>query len=341
MNKLLITAAASAILMPLGVNAAQSDAEETKMKTETVEQENVDRKTDAKITSKMKTDADRMKAETVTKTTYGAETADMETSAQTTSAQTTSAQKTSAQKDKSYADADMDENADMKVGARSMSVKELLGEGIHGVDGDRIARIDDLVIGANGQIQDVVFLSGGVFGLGGKRGALDYNTIDIAMEEDREPVVNISLTEEAIQSAVEYETEEMNDYSLASELIGAEVDLTRTSEDNEDDVVVNDIIIADSGVIEHLIVQNNIIGGIGAGEKHAVAYSKLSVAQGDGGLVLDMTQAELDAAPTFTSLRADIGSRANRAWTDTKDGAKKAWDKTKDGAEDVKDDIDQ
>lgn len=218
----------------------------------------------------------------------------------------------------------------------SLSGKELLGEGIHGAKGDRIARIDDIVLDANGKADKVVFLSGGVFGFGGTRGALDYNAIDIAYEdEDYEPVVSVSLSEEGIQSAVEYETEEMNDYSLISEIIGSKVNLI-DDEDEDDDAVINDIILSDAGTVQHLIVQESVISSIGAGTKYAVPYAKLQVEQGaGGGLVLDMTEEQLEASPVYkASWRSQVGADMKQGWENTKDEVDE-WD---DDADDKLDD---
>jgi sporulation protein YlmC with PRC-barrel domain len=207
----------------------------------------------------------------------------------------------------------------------SLSAKEFLGEGIAGIDGERIARIDDIVIDANGKAESLVFLAGDVFGLGGKRGALDYNAVDIAVEGDYEPLVRVSLSEDGIKSAAEYVTGETNDYSLASEIIGAQAELLSGDGEGES-AVINDIILADSGMVEHLIVQKSAVASIGAGEKYAVDYAKLAIAEGDGGLILNITEEELDASPRFSAMRK---------------AASDAWDKTKDAADDIEDAVDQ
>ncbi|WP_428409128.1 hypothetical protein [Hyphococcus sp.] len=231
-------------------------------------------------------------------------------------------------KTKTESSAAVSSEAGIYLAKTSLSAKELLGEGIYGVKGDRIARIDDIVLDANGKADKVVFLSGGVFGFGGTRGALDYKAMTIAYENDYEPVVSVSLSEEGVKSAVEYETTQMNDYSLVSEIIGSKVDLVDGA-DEDDDAVINDIILSEAGTVEHLIVQESALGSIGAGTKYAVPYSKLTVAQGDGGLVLDMTEEQLEASPVFkASWREQAGA-----------DIKKTWEKTKDGASDLKDDV--
>ncbi len=225
-------------------------------------------------------------------------------------------------------DAKIEAKAAVKAGAvafmpaASFSAKELLGEGVDGANGDRIARVDDIVIDANGRAQDVIVLSGGFFGLGGKRGALDFRAVDIAINSDYEPDVSVSLNDEGIKAVAEYVTNEVNDYSLASELLGAEADLMPGGDETEN-VVVNDIIINPEGDVDYLIGQKSAMGPIGAGDKYAVAFNKLKIEQGDGGLILTMTEAELDSAPKFNTERTDIA----KAWDKTKESVKDAADK--------------
>ncbi|MEX6634249.1 hypothetical protein [Hyphococcus lacteus] len=283
MNKLLITAAASALLLPLSANAEQN--KKTEMNAEAhAEMKQGDMKAGKANHDKTKKMSTKYEA-----------------------------------------------NGTVWMSPTSLSVKELLGEGIRGANGDRIARIDDLEIDAQGNASKAVFLSGGIFGLGGTRGALDYKQMDIAIDNDHEPIVSVSLSEEAVQSVAEYKTEKMNDYSLASEIIGAKVDLQTANENADDDAVINDLILSSDGRIEHVLVQKSAIGSIGMGERYAVAYSKLAVEQGDGGLVLDLSEAELTAAPRFSDSR----NAMQNTWDKTRDGVKDAADNVGDAADDV------
>ncbi|MCK5745429.1 MAG: hypothetical protein KAH44_04405, partial [Oricola sp.] len=89
------------------------------------------------------------------------------------------------------------------------------------------------------------------------------------------------------------------------------------------------------GNVENLIVQKSAVASIGAGDKYAVAYNDLQVEQGDGGLLLAMTEAELDATPKFALSRND----AEKAWDKTKHDARKAADDVEDAADEAGDDI--
>ncbi len=192
-------------------------------------------------------------------------------------------------------DAEADASAIMYLAADQISAKDLLGEEIAGANGDNIAHIDDLVIDANGKADTVVFKSGGAFGLGGKRGALDYGQVSIAVDESADPRTSVSMTEDAIKSVAEYVTEETNDYRLASELIGASAQLSTSDEE----ATITDLILAEDGSVEHVIVQNGLVGAVG-GEKMAIDYTSIAIEQGDGGgVVISLTPDELAASQRF------------------------------------------
>ncbi|WOI52238.1 PRC-barrel domain-containing protein [Parvularcula sp. LCG005] len=208
---------------------------------------------------------------------------------------------TTAEADQSANDLNSTQVAEMNTdrvvykGANEVSAKELLGEAVIGADGERIARIDDLVI-SNGKITNVVVLSGGFFGLGGERGALAYDQFGLTMDDEYEPRVNVSMTEDAIQSVAAYETDEMNDYSLASELIGAKVKFQAT----DDATVISDLILAKDGSVESAILADGLLGQLTNNSK-AVDFSKISIAQGDGGdVVVDMSQTEFEALAKYS-----------------------------------------
>ncbi|HOP18813.1 MAG TPA: PRC-barrel domain-containing protein [Amphiplicatus sp.] len=185
--------------------------------------------------------------------------------------------------------------ATLHLAADEVSAKDLIGEQIYGSDGKQIATVDDVVIGADGKADTLVFKSGDFFGLGGKRGALDYGSADITVDAKAEPRVRVSMTKEAIQSVAAYETNEMNDYNLASELIGASADLMSS----DDKATITDLILASDGSVNHVIVQNGVLGAIG-GEPVAIGYDKVAIEQGDGGVVIGLTPEMLSAAQPFT-----------------------------------------
>lgn len=237
MRKFMITAAAMALLAPLGAAAGDKDKPGDKMKSE------------------MKTEAQMQTGEKAEKARMG---------------------------DVIYLESDQ------------LSAKELLGEGVIGEGGERIARIDDIIIGDDGKASSVVFLSGGFFGLGGKKGALDYDRVDLKIAENHDPRVKVSMTEQAIKTVAEFKAEGANDYSLASELIGASARL----QGGDEEAVISDIIFGRDGEIRYVIAHKGLMDVLSA-DRRAFAFSDLTIEQGAGGIVLDTTASAFDDAPRF------------------------------------------
>lgn len=164
-----------------------------------------------------------------------------------------------------------------------VSAKHLLGEGITGTNGDRIARVDDIVIGDDGQARSVVILSGGVLGLGGSKGELAYNTLDLDIREDHDPRVTTSLSEETVKSIKPYNSDQ-SEATLATEMIGA----TATLKDSDEQVRINDVILSPEGDVKHVVVSDGMLGALGWEDEYAFNYAQFMIEQGSGGYVLNV-----------------------------------------------------
>lgn len=191
----------------------------------------------------------------------------------------------------------------LSLNASDMSVKELLGEGIIGVGGERVARVDDVLIGPDGKASHIVYLTGGVFGWGGAKGLIPFDQVALSYENENDAYVSAAITEESAKSAIEFKQDGFNDYRLASEVIGAKADLVST-EDDDDDAVINDLIVSADGDIPYVVLQESVVGSIGAGKKYAVNYDLLGIEEGDGGVVINATEEQIENAPVLTSVSA-------------------------------------
>ncbi|WNL38034.1 PRC-barrel domain-containing protein [Halomonas sp. PAMB 3232] len=80
---------------------------------------------------------------------------------------------------------------------------------------EEIGTINDLIIDMDGQIQAVVVGVGGFLGMGEKDVAIEWDSLDLTMDEDNDDyVIRVNATQEALEEAEGYErdgnTEEMN-----------------------------------------------------------------------------------------------------------------------------------
>ncbi|MFN3662921.1 PRC-barrel domain-containing protein [Yoonia sp.] len=103
------------------------------------------------------------------------------------------------------------DGTDQLVGYEPMTTEQLtaervLGANVYDTAGDNIATVDDLVMGADGEITHAVMDVGGFLGLGSYTVALDVSELDILWSEDNQDVrVQVSMTQEQLETLPEYE----------------------------------------------------------------------------------------------------------------------------------------
>lgn len=211
------------------------------------------------------------------------------------------------------------------LGATDISAKELLGEEIYGADGESIAHVDDVLIGANNRIDKIVYVSGGVGGVAGTKSTIPFNAVTIAFEDPsttvntNDPQLYLSATDDQMKAAAEFDQQGLNDYRLASEIIGTKIDLAAAAGD-DDDAVVHDLIMAKDGAVTDVIVQRSVVGSVGGGDRYAFDYNLLNVAEGDGGeLSLNVTEEQLNSANKFEYDREDAMDETSESMEDPDD----------------------
>lgn len=210
------------------------------------------------------------------------------------------------------------------LGATDVSMKDLIGEQIYGVDGKSIAHVDDVLIGADSRADRIVFVSGGLGGFAGKKGAMEFNNLSLGFKEaatateTNDPLLHLSMTDDQVKNVAEWDQQGLNDYRLASEIIGTKIDLL-TVPGGDDDAVVHDLIMSEDGAMKSVIVQRSVVGSVGGGDRYAFDYGLLQVEQGDGGLALDVTEEQLNSASKFEYTRVDAVDEAAESARDPDD----------------------
>lgn len=173
-----------------------------------------------------------------------------------------------------------------------LSAGELIGAEVMGADGEKIATVDDLLINDAGNVESVIFRSGDFVDLVGTKGALSYDQLDLEMAGDNEPRFSVSMTEDAIQQVAEFQQDGLNDYRLASEMIGTTAEFMNTDESAR----INDIIIAENGAVEYAIISDPVM----MDDERQLAFNLITVEQGAGGaIVIDASPSDFETMPVF------------------------------------------
>jgi sporulation protein YlmC with PRC-barrel domain len=102
-------------------------------------------------------------------------------------------------------DADIDSNMANTMAADAYSAEDLIGGTVVGSNGDEIADVDDLVIGQDNEVEDVLVNVGGFLGLGEKVVALDVDQITVSHDEDGDTLIVTSLTKEELENMASFE----------------------------------------------------------------------------------------------------------------------------------------
>lgn len=183
-----------------------------------------------------------------------------------------------------------------------LSAGELIGAKVIGADGEDAATIDDFIINSDGQIDRVVFRSGDFIDLLGTQGALAFDQLDLEMAADNEPRFTVSMTEEALQNVEEYDQDGLNDYSLASEIIGTTADFTNSDESAR----INDIIISADGEAKYAIVGDTIMDN-----DRQLDFDRIIVDEDGDALMIDAAADDLAMMPIFIYEMEDDASAAD------------------------------
>ena len=87
-----------------------------------------------------------------------------------------------------------------------LTADRIMGANVYDTAGDNIATVDDLVLGADGEVTHAVMDVGGFLGLGSYTIAMDINELDVMWNAENDDVrVQINATQEQLEAMPEYE----------------------------------------------------------------------------------------------------------------------------------------
>ena len=126
----------------------------------------------------------------------------------------------------------------------------------------------------------------------GEKVHLPYDEVDIMMAADQEPRFSVSMTEEAIQNVAEFEQDGLNDYRLASEMIGT----TASFMNSDQDARIRDIVVDDGGTVQYAVISDPL-----GDDLRQLKFDRIEVEQGDGGgIVINASKADMETMPMFS-----------------------------------------
>ncbi len=167
----------------------------------------------------------------------------------------------------------------------------LIGAPVTNPAGEEIATVADLFLGEDTNKPMIIVREGGAAGVGGTLHMLAFDKATFTPRTgETEPAVSFQITEDGIEALPEFEQDGLNDFRLASEMIGTNAKLSYS-----DDIArVNDLLIGQDGAAKYALVSKGVAGG----DEYVIAATAVTVAQGDGedALLIDLDAEEFGAA---------------------------------------------
>tara|TARA_R110000796_G_scaffold239962_2_gene360820 strand:- start:864 stop:1577 length:714 start_codon:yes stop_codon:yes gene_type:complete len=182
------------------------------------------------------------------------------------------------------------------MAAGEMKASSLIGDDIIGANGETIATVADILIGRDMGPGQIVFRDGGVLGIAGELGTLPFSSVSVTMDTDGEPMVSAALVDESLEGVAEFEQDGMDDFRLASELIGTNAELAVADTYSR----ITDLIISSDGSVKQAVVTDGL-SGVTSAERLVIDFDAITVVQGDseGEVMINKTSEQLKMAPVF------------------------------------------
>jgi len=182
------------------------------------------------------------------------------------------------------------------MAAGEMKASSLIGDNIIGANGETIATVADVLIGRDMEPGQIVFRDGGVLGIAGELGTLPFSSVSVSMDTDGEPMISAALVDESLEGVAEFEQDGMDDFRLASELIGTNAELAVPDTYSR----ITDLIISSDGSVKQAVVTDGLSGAASA-DRLVIDFDAITVVQGDseGEVMINKTSEQLKMAPVF------------------------------------------
>lgn len=180
-------------------------------------------------------------------------------------------------------DAMTESHATFTLASDEVLASDLIGAEVDNPAGEKIATVADVWIGEEGDTPKLIVRKGGVAGVGGTLHAVSFDDATIQpVAGDDEPDVRVTYSAETLDSLPEFEQAGLDDFRLASEVMGS----TASFAFSDDLARVKDFVLADDGQPEYAVITEGAAGVTG----YVIDADKLRVEQGDGdgSMVIDM-----------------------------------------------------
>lgn len=142
-----------------------------------------------------------------------------------------------------------DSRADIhaRIDDNALTADKVIGSQVVDAKGDRVAKVEDLLVDADGNIQGAVVSNGGFMGVAAKKTLVEYSQLGQETEQGK---FQTSLTKKSLDMTPAFKDDAvMNGQYRVSELIGAEINNTQGEK-----IATVDNIVIENGTAAKIVV---------------------------------------------------------------------------------------
>lgn len=180
--------------------------------------------------------------------------------------------------------------------AGANSVSDIIGADVVGPTGDTVGTVDDLVLGMDDRVEQMIIADGGLFGVAGNSVAIDFAGSELTTDEGDDAKMRISMTDEALDQAAEFDESQLEGQGkrLASSYLDQQVRLSASEEEGE----IEDLLIGPAGTLRYAIIAFH---GMFDAEDDLVAVEmdQIVAANPDAPITVSMSAAQIRSAPKY------------------------------------------
>ncbi|HUD51489.1 PRC-barrel domain-containing protein [Parvibaculum sp.] len=181
------------------------------------------------------------------------------------------------------------------ISGSALSARYLRGASVLGGDNQKIGSIDDIVFDSSGNAQLALISVGGVAGIGGKSVGVNFGDLTFSGQDAKEKTAQLGSSADQLKSETAFDKEKLaSGQVLASNYLGSSVKLA----ESDDNGKLSDVILDGKGHARYAAIDFGGLLGVG-NKRVAVAYDKLGQPIKDQPIPLQLSKADLNAAPSF------------------------------------------
>jgi sporulation protein YlmC with PRC-barrel domain len=181
--------------------------------------------------------------------------------------------------------ADMDARPVFMLASDEVKASKLIGADVANTAGEDFATVSDVWMGENGAAPMLILEEGGIMGVGAQRYSVSFDTVTLTPTSgEEEPNLVFQTAGDTLENLPEFEENGINEYRLASEMMGKTAEFSLRDESAR----IDDLIFSTTGEARYAVISPGMLSS----NSVVIDADSITRAQGDsdGELVITVSE---------------------------------------------------